>query len=284
MPACCPGYVSAPFQALVQDYPDEAVYPPADFRTEWGPIFHRGRLDGSARVLVLGQDPGQHENVLRRILVGEAGRRVQGLLARLGVTRSYVLLNALLYSVYGSKGAKYVARPGVRAYRDAWIEGVLATSSIEAVITFGGMARKAWEVFAAGNAPPAGLVVQHLTHPTFPESAGGTAAEKRANTRKLLQQWSAALRVLHPAIAHPDLPAAPAAYGERFEDGDKADIPAADLPPGIPRWMFDEDGWARRVGATVAAKRRNITLTVPEGVIAAPQLRRRPARPAGRRR
>ena len=29
-----------------------------------------------------GQDPGQHENVLRRILVGEAGRRVQGFLAK----------------------------------------------------------------------------------------------------------------------------------------------------------------------------------------------------------
>jgi uracil-DNA glycosylase len=56
---------------------------------------------------VIGQDPGQHENILRRILVGEAGRRVQGLLAKLGITRSYVMINALLYCVYGSGGAKY---------------------------------------------------------------------------------------------------------------------------------------------------------------------------------
>ena len=52
----CPGY-PPPFDALVADYPGEETYPAADFRTEWGPIFHRGRLDGSARVLVLGQDP-----------------------------------------------------------------------------------------------------------------------------------------------------------------------------------------------------------------------------------
>ena len=67
-----------------------------------GPIFHRGRLDGSARVLVIGQDPAQHETIVRRILVGEAGRRLQGFLAKLGVTRSYVLINTFLYSVYGS--------------------------------------------------------------------------------------------------------------------------------------------------------------------------------------
>jgi uracil-DNA glycosylase len=52
-------------------------------------VFHRGRLDGSALVLVLGQDPGQHESIARRILVGEAGQRVQGFLHKLGIERSY---------------------------------------------------------------------------------------------------------------------------------------------------------------------------------------------------
>ena len=81
-----PGYFEAPFTGLVQTYPEADVYPPDQFRVEWGPIFHRGRLDGSARVLVIGQDPAQHETVVRRILVGEAGRRLQGLLAKLGIT------------------------------------------------------------------------------------------------------------------------------------------------------------------------------------------------------
>jgi len=87
-----PGYVAEPFLTLCAEYPEADVYPSDQFRLEWGPIFHRGRLDGSARVLVIGQDPAQHETIVRRILVGEAGRRVQGLLAKLGVTRSSVVL------------------------------------------------------------------------------------------------------------------------------------------------------------------------------------------------
>ena len=55
-----PGYGNEPFQTLCADYPGTDVYPPERFRIEWGPIFHRGRLDGSARVLVIGQDPAQH--------------------------------------------------------------------------------------------------------------------------------------------------------------------------------------------------------------------------------
>src|SRR6476620_12118752 len=97
-----PGYGAEPFRTLCADYPDSAVYPADDFRIEWGPIFHRGRLDGTARVLLIGQDPAQHETVVRRCLVGEAGRRIQGLLAKLGITRSYVFINTYLYSVYGS--------------------------------------------------------------------------------------------------------------------------------------------------------------------------------------
>ncbi|MCY7365706.1 MAG: hypothetical protein LH469_10435 [Frankiaceae bacterium] len=49
------GYGREPFRSLVEQYPGEDVYRPQDFRTEWGPVFHRGRLDGTARVLVIGQ-------------------------------------------------------------------------------------------------------------------------------------------------------------------------------------------------------------------------------------
>lgn len=130
MPDFDPGYVNEPFHTLAGNYPGEDAYPQADFRTEWGPIFHRGRLDGSARLLVIGQDPGQHENVLRRILVGEAGRRIQGLMGKLGILHSYVMLNALLYSVYGSNGMKYVAKPKVAAYRNQWIEAISHATGI----------------------------------------------------------------------------------------------------------------------------------------------------------
>ena len=82
-----PGICKAPFTTLADAHPGSEVYPFDQFRVEWGPIFHRGRLNGSARVLVIGQDPAAHETVVRRILVGEAGRRVQGFLAKLGITR-----------------------------------------------------------------------------------------------------------------------------------------------------------------------------------------------------
>src|ERR687889_1757315 len=93
-----PGYGAEPFRTLVESAPGAEAYPPDAFRLEWGPIFHRGRLDGSARVLVIGQDPAAHEAIARRILVGEAGQRAQGLLARLGIDRSYVFVNTFLYS------------------------------------------------------------------------------------------------------------------------------------------------------------------------------------------
>lgn len=267
MPEFCKGYCESPFTSLAADFPGPDAYPPDDFRVEWGPIFHRGRLDGSARVLALGQDPGQHENVVRRILVGEAGRRVQGFFAKLGISRSYVLLNALLYSVYGSSGAKYVARDGVREYRDQWLSALLAPGKVEAVVTFGAMAKKAWLEFTKHNGT-ADIHVVHLTHPTFPESAGGTSAEKKANTAKMLEEWNAALDPLRSAIAHKDDPSPSSLlYTDSFRDEDRVDIPSFDLPAGIPSWMYDNDGWARRVGDTVEAKRRNITITVPPSVL-----------------
>ena len=52
-----PGPVTGPFATLARNYPGPDTYDPDRFRVEWGPVFHRGRLDGSARILVLGQDP-----------------------------------------------------------------------------------------------------------------------------------------------------------------------------------------------------------------------------------
>lgn len=283
MPEFCPGYAFGPFKALAEDFPGESVYAKDDFRIEWGPIFHRERLDGSARVLVIGQDPGQHENILRRIFVGEAGRRVQGFLAKLGISRSYVLLNALLYSVYGGHGAKYVTRDEVAEYRNRWIDAVLASGRIEAVVTFGTMAAKAWDEYVEVNGSSVGIAVSHLTHPTYPESAGGTKAERAEHTKQMLTQWNSALELLHPAIAHKDDFETPlVVYGEAFVDSDKVDIPSRDLPPGAPPWMYDDDGWAHRGlprphakpltdAEALHEKRVTIVVTVPKTVLPEPE-------------
>jgi hypothetical protein len=52
-----PGPIRDPFRTLATTYPDISAYPMSDFRVEWGPIFYRGRLDGTARLLCIGQDP-----------------------------------------------------------------------------------------------------------------------------------------------------------------------------------------------------------------------------------
>src|SRR3954467_12556923 len=127
-----PGPVSEPFATLVREAPAGDVYPPSDFRVEWGPIFHRGRLDGTARILVVGQDPGQHESVARRILVGEAGQRVQAFLRKLGIDRSYVMVNAYLSSVYGQRaGERHAVAPAIAAYRRRWLDAIAAGGGLE---------------------------------------------------------------------------------------------------------------------------------------------------------
>jgi hypothetical protein len=193
---------------------------------------------------------------------------VQGFLAKLGINRSYVNINALLYSVYGSGGSKYVKKPNIVAYRNQWIAGILGPGKVQVVVTFGGMAKDAWAAYTGAHGTPAGVTVANLTHPTFPESAGGTAAQKKANTKKMLTEWNGALPALFAAVTHKDFATTLALYGDAFTDADKADIPPFDLPAGIPGWMYDNDGWARRVGTTAAAKRADITITVPKGVIA----------------
>ena len=100
-----PGYGEQPFKSLVENYPDETVYPAVSSEWSGGPIFHRGRLDRSAVVLVIGQDPAANETFVRRIL-GVAGQRTQGLLAKLGIVQSYVMVNTFVYSVYGQGGGE----------------------------------------------------------------------------------------------------------------------------------------------------------------------------------
>jgi hypothetical protein len=262
-----PGYGAEPFRALCADYPDESIYPGADFRVEWGPVFHRGRLDGSARVLVLGQDPAQHETIARRILIGEAGHRLQGLLFKLGIERSYVLVNTFLYSVFGQAGGeRHKADPAIAAYRHRWLQAVFDTAAVEAVIAIGHLADDAWKRWRAtpgGKAVDVGYV--HVTHPTQPESAAGHDQAKLDQLiEALLANWNEGMDAIAPSIRHPDATRPVEHYGTAFAPGDKKPIPMDDLPAGTPAWMALDDGWAARPG-TGDRKRATIAVTVPDG-------------------
>jgi hypothetical protein len=258
-----PGYGLEPFRSLVADAPGPSVYPPSDFRLEWGPVFHRGRLDGSAHVLVLGQDPAQHETIFRRILVGEAGHRIQGFLAKLGIDRSYVMVNTFLYSVFGQGGGnKHRNNKKIAGYRNRWLRALLDGGKIEAVVALGSLADTAWQTFRDS---PQGTGVQvkyePITHPTRPEAAGGDAAAHAAAIKRMLENWNSALQSLHP-LDDPDRAGPFKPYGDAFKANEKIAIPEIDAPPWTPEWMRLNDGWADRPG-TGKTKRASILVRVP---------------------
>lgn len=260
-----PGYGEEPFRTLVREVPGDSVFPTKDFRTEWGPVFHRGRLDGSARFLVIGQDPAQHEIIARRTLVGGAGHRVQGFLAKLGLRRRYVMINTFVYSVFGQGGgSKHKNDPAIAGYRNRWLDALLP-GKVQAVVALGQLADLAWQ---AWKATPKGSsftgTYQAVTHPTQPESSShGDAAKRKAATAKMLQGWNAALQLFAPVVtADVATPLVP--YGSEFKPDELPDIPQEDLPAGSPPWMCGNADWARRTGADNKLKRVTITVTIPK--------------------
>ena len=263
--SCCPGY-PAPFDALVADYPGEDIYPLKDFRVEWGPIFHRGRLDGSAKVLILGQDPATHESISRRILVGEAGQRTQGLLAKIGIDSSYVMVNTFLYSVFGQGGGQRHAKDKeIAKYRNRWLDALLLGTDVTAVIMLGSLAHTAFSMWAETQPAAAASVHQApIKHPTFPESSSASGATTLAKaTADLHENWNAALDGLRAHITA-DVPANMTPYSGAWQPGDLVRIPEGDLPAGSPQWWRDLAAWAQRPGDHgPQLKRATIAVTVP---------------------
>lgn len=255
-----PGPAAETFRKLCETYPGASVYPPADFRLEWGPVFYRGRLDGSARVLVIGQDPAQHETITRRILVGEAGHRIQGFLAKLGIDESYLMINTFLYSVFGQGGGnRHRDDAAIAAYRNRWLAAIFRAGQVDAVIGLGSLSESAWEAWKRtpeGRRAEAPFV--RITHPTQPEASGGPHA---AAIARMLGNWNAALEQLHP-LPSPDKRRPLKPYGDSFRTGEKTPIPDFDLPLGLPEWMRLDDGWADRPGSG-KRKRATISVTVP---------------------
>ena len=261
-----PGSTSGVFQPLFENFPGDPPYKVRKFRTEWGPIFYRGRLDGTARVLVIGQDPAQHEGIVRRILVGEAGGRTQGFLAKLGIGLSYVMINTFLYSVYGTPDVKDVSDPDIAAYRNKWLKALIEAGQIRVVVTLGSLAAKAWEVYTASpGAVGTGIYSVHITHPTQPESSSkGNKTKLKTATARMLENWNQALKLVQQNAGLPVPPGQLALYGSSFKSDEIVEIPEEDVPAGIPAWMRQRGEWVSRVGSTAATKRATVKIVVPK--------------------
>jgi uracil-DNA glycosylase len=211
---------------------------PRRFRLVWGPIYYRGRTDGAARVIVVGQDPAADENIARRTLVGDAGQRLQGYLTKLGLTRSYVIVNSVLYSIFGQfdDGMRaFMNRPAVSAWRNQLFDA-LVTPNTEAILAFGNAAQHAVAKWP-GSAPfKQQDRIFKLMHPT-----ARPASAVRTN-------WSGKLAAIGAKVApDPDGQRDLSAYtGATFKDTDLTRIPMRDLPFGSPAWMGAGD-MAQRV-------------------------------------
>ena len=199
-------------------------HPSGRFRQQFGPVYYRGRLDGSARVLILGQDPATNELIAHRVFVGRSGQRIQGLLNRLGITRSYIMLNTFLFSVYDQFDAELEqisVEDTIITYRHAFLDRLIEENQIEAIFTMGKGAHH-----GAGLWPGKGdIPVYEFTHPAA------------LNYAALFSNWNAGIDVMKDVV-RPDEDGTPtyAHYGSRWEEGDLPAIPRFDLPFGIPDW------------------------------------------------
>lgn len=219
-----------PFHDLFDASPDYTSFRD-HFWFDWGPVFYRGRLDGSARVLVIASDPGPTERIAGRTLVGDAGQRVQGFVTRLGLTRSYLCLNAFSYALipsHGSTGARILRTEAMTTWRNQIFDAA-KTPNLEAVVAFGRHAQTAVSLWPGAT----DLTIANVPHPSS------------RNSTALLDAWRAT--VLHlRGVVTPDTDAGPALpnYGETFGEADYSPIPARDLPFGVPAWLGN-DAWGR---------------------------------------
>src|SRR5918994_4653949 len=146
-----PAGVAAHFDAMPTFAPHRTR-----FWYDWGPVFYRGRLDRSARLLGVASDPGPTERIASRTLVGDAGQRVQGFLSKLGLTRSYVLVNAYAYALLPSRAddaLPMLAEAPHRTWRNKLLDDVTG-ASLQAIVAFGTNAQKALELWGSKPSVP----------------------------------------------------------------------------------------------------------------------------------
>lgn len=224
-----------PPAALAQHFaelPDIAPKFRSLFWYDWGPVFYRGRLTGKARFLGIASDPGPTERIVGRTLVGDAGQRVQGFLEKVGLTRSYVLVNAFPVAVHPGKVSK--AQPLLddedqKRWRNRFYD-LVTGPELEAIVAFGSNAHIALDLWDGKPDVPTFKVPHPSSH----------------DTSRLLEEWRTAIPDLRAAVTpDPDGTQGGANYGSTFRESDYQAIPPFDLPFGLPPWVGD-DAWGRR--------------------------------------
>ncbi len=220
------------FSSLSDDY--FLNHPSDRFRTSFGGVLYRGRLDNTARLLVIGQDPSTDEAIARRAFVGSAGQRLQKFLNKVGITRSYTIINTFAYSIKGQFNTEMRAislEPPLKNFREDLMNTIIKKNPIEAVLTFGAGARHAVENWENKE----NIKVFHLVHPTAPEATTHPS-------------WNAQLSEIADFIT-PDDPDIVdlAPYNGNWDNAIHATpVPRYDLPYDIPVWHGTQGTRSRR--------------------------------------
>jgi hypothetical protein len=231
------------FMDVTPDYEAEV----GDSTTFWyafGPVLYRGRLDGSARVLCIASDPGPAECLpfARRTLIGDSGQKTQGFLAKLGLTRSYALVNAFAVAMRPSqktKGLQVLKTNGaIRNARQGLYDRLLEGGALQAIVAFGDVAHQAYDLWEASNPAVQAVPSFKLAHPAAVDRDGSGDDEA-------LKGWAKAVKKLRTIVtADVDGDASGPNFGAYFTEVDYARIPRWDLPRMAPAYVGD-DSWGR---------------------------------------
>ncbi|MBL4850585.1 MAG: hypothetical protein JKY65_34135 [Planctomycetes bacterium] len=234
-------------------YPNTGDYKGV-FWADWGAVFYRGRLNGTARLLGIASDPGPTEGLpfVRRSLVGDAGQRTQGFLEKLGLTRSYVLVNAFSYPTRPSRidqGRKLFRDfPEQLLWRNEYYDLLYSSGNIQGIALFGLQATKAfdlWNAYRQAKGHPD--LRLEVTVVDVPHPSSGRGEWDSFASRSLARGWRRGISDLRKVVTPDDEALAKQPnYGLSFSEVDYAPIPPLDLPkkaqtyPGIR-----DNSWSR---------------------------------------
>jgi uracil-DNA glycosylase len=172
------------------------------FRWHHGPMFFRGRLDGSAKVVLVGQEGAQDESLSHRSFTGGTGARTQHLLRHLGLDRSYLFLNSFVYPIFGQytddlRPLAQDRRSPIVAHRHRILDKAVVDGDVRLVVAVGRAAKESiatWIGAHGGSANPerleqaglgslpARLRVVGVVHPG--SAAGGSTGAIRADFQR----------------------------------------------------------------------------------------------------
>lgn len=231
------------FMDATPDYEAEV----GDSSTFWyafGPVLFRGRLDGTARVLCIASDPGPTECLpfVRRALVGDSGQKTQGFLAKLGLSRSYVLVNGFAVAMRPSRKVKGLealrTNVALRDARHGLYDRLLAGGALQAIVAFGEVAHEAYDLWALSNLAVKSVPSFKLAHPAAVDRGG-------SGDDPSLKGWARAVKKLRSIVtADAGGNASGPNFGAYFTEVDYARVPRWDLPPMAPSYVGD-DSWGR---------------------------------------